>query len=1515
MRPFKHFLHLAFLVTFLNGCTKAGTKPDGVNGANAGDAGGATFRVVDLDGEGRYLDGSAEAKADMNAKSASIWHIPRRADYTFTACVRDISTRQEPEGHQFAVEIPETRQRVQGVTPTNGKGCFSWNEPISFSYYVKRSRWIVLERYIVGTGVHGGRQLVKFGVNPWAIRSGESSRDGGPDFIDLMNKKVDPSLLSDAKKADAYLSGELLGQDQLFIDNVSIKTIREGEENKGTMFRLNISMEPKVLFEGQDGRASYKSIPDGDFAIIAHIVLSEVGDKFDKYAIVSSPGDHMQIRNGMDDVDKAIGASGSGRVRDGKLVAHVTTWIRDRFPQGNIRLVLKVIPKGIRGLKAAEGIYELGAFKNLSSSFEGQLTKQCRENGCDVSQYLTQATNIEELRKTGYASDNSPYLFDRMNLRFVQVNKGETTTQRTVTYSVATCVTDAFTGERPIGLPFKIVYKETGEVVQGPDGKDPKTGEDGCLRWSSTIRHKYYMPEDFVPRTVTVTKGNFSRDLKFYINPWDDKFTFGFDEREFSPEFWDEIKGRDKIPSRFFLSNFGYHTVRFQYNIDSLMALNVRKTVLMELDPRVLRYSGIVNARKLTEPLRDGIWLMKVAIQKNYLDPAQGGVHIDALKIAQDAFDFSNMNELPSIKKVKPVSEAGSEQTAPSPLLPPSEVHSIVTIDGEPRSGKKQSSVTDARTRLRRLGIYAPRREFISTQTALVRVTDGVIIQPVEFTMNDLRMMRVRSNFLIELQPVNELKLIDENKSRESFVRYLNSLEKSRKEKREALGKSVKDENNVDYDLEKLRKAELENENKQISERQKKTRNLFNRLSQQLRSAELSESGYEPFSLSFDQFDVFGTDDESKAEAALLKAEVERGRSANDFTKTVLPTCNQANSNCNDFVEMGENADDFKKGPGLARRTFVGPVIFLSNGYSDSVRATDNLDEARCSERVEFENDREKELDDYRKELFYESDDKQKEVRENTFYKYSEYFGSLRHLCNAQVDSLVEREAFYHKIYEENIPAVSSVYNFVKGYNMNFMSFSNEQPKAVSFDEATFKRCNFNLSNCMKPTTDHWVNLDTALDWINGNLSSADLWAIDPVREWMSSWIWGKEDYQLKKAKWTAKDLYDAVFNQKGEKSYRFALCTLMSANFATSVEQAYSELPPEKQRLVKMPLFYPRANLSSLRTPIFEQCIKNYSDPFMVDQKLRIFKTGEADDSYLFLGGYQMNINVGQSFSVGRSDSYSVGWGIEGTDFVGAAAGFAKGLGAFESAGALLGSAGLNMTSNSLAPISSAIKPLSLKVGGGTGMSNSDGTSISESTYLVAQIAKFRVRLDEYERCYVVNITDSFKKILQTQGITSPEVTRMSRPLFVCEGIKRNKPIYRDEMYFYFTQHFTEGDMLDQADLYNHPWLLGLRGLRDFGSFIALIRKQDTISIWDTVKNLVSAKPRSIDWPLAHMRDAYQKIVPSFPGFYTVLDESEGMTKFPLELTKADVDINGEVKSMDRRDKDSPKEQSRTHH
>src|SRR6185312_4619917 len=89
---------------------------------------------------------------------------------------------------------------------------------------------------------------------------------------------------------------------------------------------------------------------------------------------------------------------------------------------------------------------------------------------------------------------------------------------------------------------------------------------------------------------------------------------------------------------------------------------------------------------------------------------------------------------------------------------------------------------------------------------------------------------------------------------------------------------------------------------------------------------------------------------------------------------------------------------------------------------------------------------------------------------------------------------------------------------------------------------------------------------------------------------------------------------------------------------------------------------------------------------------------------------------NVGEGFSVGTSRGWSAGFDFG--DLI-----------------TTVGTAGMRTV------VSRILKPFSFKYG--TGLSESQGTSVSESTYLVSQIAGFDVELTDYERCAAIRFSD----------------------------------------------------------------------------------------------------------------------------------------------------------------------------
>jgi hypothetical protein len=137
-----------------------------------------------------------------------------------------------------------------------------------------------------------------------------------------------------------------------------------------------------------------------------------------------------------------------------------------------------------------------------------------------------------------------------------------------------------------------------------------------------------------------------------------------------------------------------------------------------------------------------------------------------------------------------------------------------------------------------------------------------------------------------------------------------------------------------------------------------------------------------------------------------------------------------------------------------------------------------------------------------------------------------------------------------------------------------------------------------------------------------------------------------------------------------------------------------------------------------------------------------------------------------------------------------------------------------------------------------------------------------------------------------------------------ICTGDIEKSTTPITEKYYYFTQHFTQGDMLDNGDLLNHPWLLALRGERDYANFVSLLKNPfsgelkyeksnadlfglnkykyalDGATKWyydrsDYMESSRRAKNTDLAaLPLDHLIYAYNQVIPSYPGILTIAPE-----------------------------------------
>ena len=1254
------------------------------------------------------FDGKDETPGDLKTK----WKYPTYKIMNYRLCLEDQSTTSKARNQKFAVIDPDNNQTLIDSS-TDSNGCIFWKENIKYNYFAKKAYFLEVKRLVRATGAHGGEREFTFYINPWAQERDEKNSVVYEKDAKEKRIPVDPAKIVPKAKEFAALSGELEEKPRIWLSDFSMQILKDfTESSKGVgALKFTLSFKPQIQLYRTDGTFKRMPIEVGHFSIFSHLLANEVGSKGNQKAILTS------------DAAPALGSIN----RNGTVQIDQRKILRVRATSGNLELALRVEPMdGPSSVSAFEGVYQMSEAQNLAGKSSPYMKTEILNNDSfKLNQYLETSANYEELLKSKHLLKADPYTFTVARPRYLKVGPGETATKREVEYMVATCAIDNILGS-PVGEGVKfIVQMPTGEY------KDVYSDNQGCIRWDWHLTHYYYAPEQFFSEDVKIYNENHVQIgvKRFAINPWDDKFTFGWDRLEMDEKFFDRIAKRDLIPSKFYIDQFSYHTLRFRYEIDRFMNLQVKKTILLELRPQVLRYSGIVGGRKVTEDIRDGIYLLKVAIQKDYLDPAEKNVFI------------KNRN-------------------------------------GKNKTSQKRDIA---------------KKYYVDVASKLVQVFDGHIITPVELSMSDLRLMRVRSQFLIQLETVDEEKVQVSNIMDEKIWP---SLRKNR-------GMGNKSDAAEDDDRKEAIRENLVKEKKQ--ERTKKLNEILSWLN--------TKSVYSP--------DFLEKSGLSEADYAELKKRLE----VNDFSAFDMSPL----TNPDQYID--HNA-------GIKKRTFTGPMIFLSNAYSDSVRPTDSLNEVYC------ETNDCNYIEQFRQDQGYS--------KPSRSYEHNKYFGSIAHLANTSVDDFISKKLEIDKNYFDKMPEVSSLGNYASIFNLKLVSMKDERFLSLKDD------CDIQTEDC---------RISTALQ-----IPFASMPLV--LKEYQPQWGGRKElnlrpifqnfvpstlSVQVRKQigeNFTAKSFEEIWLGNKKEPHH---LSSRYAEWFCYMITNDNIE-----GRMVSQ-------NLQS----VYKDCLRSYdANPqsfIFVDRKLRVNKTG----SYEFRGGKQMNLNVGSSFSIGHSTSASISTGTEGFDI----------MSAFP-----VGNIAKKM-----------IKPLSVKFGASESYSSSDGTSVSEQTYLVMQMANFVVDLASYERCFILTPHQDWLKKTKVMLAHSRENLK-SNGVMICSGDIVNDPVNVMESYFYFTQHFTEGDMLDQYDLYNHPWLLALRGVRDFTNFAKLLRKQsdkndvkwsDGLNPLNLLKSdYVSPTDKVVDktgWPLDKMAETYRNVLPSFPGLYTLVHQNEFIQDYPWDIEHTD--------------------------
>ena len=1447
------------------------------------------FRVLEITG------------ISLNTQNHTSWNIPTQKIYEFRVCLISRSTNSAlPGGQAFEIIRPDKRRDIE---ETDDLGCLVWQEIMAFNFTYK-SHYVEKKRILRGMGVFRGISIIRLGVNPWAEYRNESI----PEIVDLNRTQIaENQIISENTEKQMTMTRVTSLGSQLFIQpepSIRIESIRDLSDGK--VIRITVRVNPFLMPLNMRDKGIKTPINGGRFKIFATLTSEFVGLNSDEHMILTP-----SLSQGLGYDENEVHPSGS-------LTFQIEVNLKRRSDMGLVHLALKVDPiNPPYNLKSYEGLFSLGPFKNLYSFKSGPEVKGSYSfKPFNYKKHLDQATNFEALVKDKLAKDSPPVYFRPIEQRFIRIAPGETATRRTVKYRLSTVVIDSIDGSPVVNQPFIIKKHFSGQI------EEKRTDGFGRLIWFDSLDHLYYQKEKyFFPRFTIVKKiGNYSKKLTVRLNPWDAGWTFGEDVRGIEEDL-KNLKSAQAREPLIMIDAFRYQTIRFRYVIDHFMMLNVKKAVVIALDPLVQKFS-IKDGRTHFEPLRDGIYLAKVALVKFYRDPFYSGIRL-----------FRN------------------EQTERNYIM---------------RVGSSEDT---------------KKGEFTTVIKKLLRVQAGRITTPLEFSLRDLRMMSIRSNIMVQLEPIDEAKLLETNivyqnmeKEFKDYLSYNSQENPMSPEEKEAFEQEKLEE--FKRESEKLltflekQKALLKHHREEVSniyyKRYQQIISLENRIlsgqkTQEMSFKEIMSISYDDYVKrrlkvreSYDQL-ITSLDarwQDSRVSWEELRSKVDKkGLSMSardqvffypdeydylynmqefmdelDLSKTVghselarLYLNNYTINPAAPFINL-----DLYRDPnvGLKKRTFIGPCTLVLNDNLSELRPTDTLDE-RYADRIDSSED-----------LLTEPFFRRIKPPDNSAFEDSAYDDSLKPFSfpdkNLQhVDHIIPRHIENEKRYIKEMFALSSLGRFVNIFNYEYVSLKDaplmnfvegckfetadieeeclEEQKEKVTQSADFLKA-FEGSDDMRLLyrffdQNHICYLDFLNNEIQHSRSLESLWDFAFKESFLQESEFFLEcrekfyghptflgvqhyiekqggeippfDPQDVKERWISEgvngfDLLDALricrfISQKTVEN-------LINNDFLESLSWWDQTFKKVKETIASKHPYWQQSSLFH-ETPqeyLLDYCIskiryvpqaeKVFFDELSVQRRYRILETG----SYQHLAGKNMNLNVGTDFVLSNltnlSHIYELGFSLKGSMAIGSVMGRHFNLIPLEGA--------LNY-SNVYAKSRESEEVRNVNT--------------SLAVFLVVQKAEMKIEIKKHEKCLTLRLAPLFFKDIDAEKMRFKDedywtsnkqiIDIISKGYLICTGEEEysseENPYSIFENYYYITQHFTAGDMLDEANLLNHVWLLALRGDRDFHNFVEMVdgklksQKGEIIEV-DSIYR----------YPLSHLNRVYRQVEPSFPGMYTVPDD-----------------------------------------
>lgn len=1338
--------------------------------------------------------------AEVNNSSAipvfkkGTWKVPYSLRYKFKIKVISQKDARSIIGHEFYIKT-ENGKLIKETTKASG--WLEWHEDISFNFFSNNPSYLVLKREVIGRGLHQGSYPVEIAVNPWAV-----FRSKYPNFVHLDKKdRLPANLLSfgvtQVKESKLGFKKSIKPYYPLDIANAKVFISQIREYNKKLDLEIRLEMDLLAKMKDAYGENVLYKIKTGRVRAFVSLIATNMGKESKEHAILFHSRKPLFVQ---------FTAQNRGIISYKGIFRH-------KAPRGNFAIAIRLVPEGV-SLAPFEALYSLGSYRDLLGNSALILEENSIENlskakkNFSYSKFLQQASNLRELKKKRYLKGIRPFRILESVPKHQAILPGETAIARTVRFRTEFCFRHTLTDAPVIDQHFFITYES--KLIKN---KGFYTNEDGCLPVHGTVLHKVYKPQKYFIKKFHLyhdpnhelnsqnfkklikSYDRFHEEISFSINPWDEKVTnFGFDNRYGGTK----IASAKRLKSIFFLQNFSYNTLGFKYKVDDYLNLDIRKRLLLVLQPYALRYNSLSYARdELHKSLRDGVYLMKVAFQKTYLKPAAVGVVISSTQEDQQTINEKVQSIIAKIpkenrevlqsqitdltRKDKHFLNLNITGFSPSTLEGINLEASLLGMTENPG----QSKVSPFKL-VRGL-------EYVTAYQKLIKVQNGLIIEAVALKINNPILMKIRGQLLIQLEAVDEKALrvahiFDQKASREAQKFLTNTLNPE---------KALEEIEQVKL---LLRDKKKEEQLKQfVVNKQKQLSTLIGLLKKRVINLKKSSENLNSVSLPEDLKSLL-------KEFSFSQADIEEVEENNFMKIAGKPVLDP-----NKFLA---------KDSGLERRTFIAPVTLVQYDNSSYMRPTDTLLLNSCGKQdclvgkgVE-----------YKASLSISNLLNQVEVIRASGGKSKlthEYFEHENRLEGIHVDDLIVRQReLYKNKQKENMEKSSFVF-YTQLYGLDYISdYSILEKKDLCFKGSDFaENCNVELQNKNLSKSSLAPGLKQ-MDFGNFQMQLNK-----PFPKWRK--IRYKLTHSLDSLKLVTKqDIEDVLDTGKIKKHFvKARLCRYITNRLSTDqlvefqlnkyINMNEKSLKKKKEELKT----FSKARLKG--TSFLCDSLDWVNNDLQVSSFYKVYNVNTDDSSYQ--DGQSFNVNVGTNFSLKQNFFSST-----------------------------------NIDPSNLLSIGG----LSYRFGFTKAKEN--GFTLTSQVLLSIQESSVAVNLLAYKKCTVIHLS------------------HVARGVVLCGKLETVKKRLL-EKYYYISQHFTPGDQLDMGALYNHPWLIRMRGVRDISVFLNALRK-DTGSSWRSILSSSSKKTENVANPftsvvdnpldvLKSIKDNYSSFLPGFPSHYQILD------------------------------------------